>query len=186
MTNILIAGCGALGSRIAYEIASPQIRLALLDFDVVAENNVTNGTSAFTRDCLGQPKTAALAALLFRRYRFAVDEMMNVRLTEENAHQVMRFDLVLDCFDNMPARRLLARHPNVLHIGVSTGDTGGAWWNGDYNLSADVNGPPVCTNALGRNLLRSTAALACAVIDEYLVLGQQKSAATNSWLRVMR
>jgi hypothetical protein len=156
--KILVAGCGALGSQIAYNLAAPNLALTLLDFDTVGENNVLTGTSVFDRDCLGVLKTEALAALVYRRYR-VVCNLWTARLTTENAHRLSEYDVVIDGFDNAEARQLTGTHPNVLHVGVSAGDSGGAWWNAAYPMPAAVVGEnPVCTNALGRRLIYSTAA----------------------------
>ena len=182
--SILVAGCGALGSRIAMEIAAPGVRLTLLDFDTVNENNVTNGTSAFNREALGARKTEALASMSYRRYRQPA-QVWNATLNESNAHRLLDFDLVVDAFDNVTARQLTTIAANVLHVGVSAGDSGGCWWNEQYPMPTEVSGPPVCTNALGRTLLRVTATLAATCVEEWMRFGSQRTVVTTTYLRIM-
>ena len=111
---IAIVGCGALGSRIALELAGQE--LVLWDDDRVGEENV--GVSAYSLHHAGRFKTVVLSELCARRGIRA--EYVTETLGGGNAGRLSEMALILDCLDNAPSRALLVGLPApTLHVGVS-------------------------------------------------------------------
>jgi len=119
-TSVLCIGAGGLGSPIAMYLAAAGIgRLGIVDFDLVDLSNLQRQILHGTRD-VGQPKTESAKAAI-QRINPHVDVVLhNLRLTSQNALEVMQpYDIVVDGTDNFPARYLtndacvLLGKPNV-------------------------------------------------------------------------
>nr|XP_045585447.1 adenylyltransferase and sulfurtransferase MOCS3-like [Procambarus clarkii]XP_045585449.1 adenylyltransferase and sulfurtransferase MOCS3-like [Procambarus clarkii]XP_045585450.1 adenylyltransferase and sulfurtransferase MOCS3-like [Procambarus clarkii] len=106
--SALIVGCGGLGCPAAIYMAAAGVgRIGLLDYDVVEVSNLHRQIS-HTERRVGISKAVSLA--------FAVKELnghvevipYNIALTSDTAIQVIsKYDLVLDCTDNVATRYLL-------------------------------------------------------------------------------
>lgn len=181
--KIAMAGCGALGSRIAFEIAQPGLEFLLIDDDIIEPHNVETGTTIYSRQHIGVTKVTALGDILYRR-------ACTPAWAEGRALTAARLawfdgcDLVIVTFDNAASRRLCCSLPlPTLQVGVSEVGTGAAMWSQDYTPPA-VTHPrgaepnPVCTAHLGRHLIRFTAAVAAGLIEAFLATGDQRSVLT--------
>jgi hypothetical protein len=180
MENIILLGAGALGARIALEIATPGKSMRVFDFDRVDDTNVASGATIYTSQHIGAPKATVLASLLYRRagiQAWGNDQRVTADLVE-NYDYFHGAELVLDCFDNREARGLtFAIEAPVLHVAVSGAGTGVIAWNEYYHLpDADPGANPVCTHQLGRRLLVFTSAVASQVALEFLETGRQRNA----------
>jgi len=175
--NILLCGCGALGSQIAMHLARPDREFVLVDDDKVEQSNIA--TSAYYDIHVGRPKVFPLANMLWHKNRCR-GTAMNVTFNHNNFRRIMNMVdssawLIIDTFDNVDARIVTQNlyetrsSFHLLHAGVSADRTGEIIWNRDYVLP-QVGVPrgqnPVCTHELGAPILRITAAL-CANIVEY-------------------
>ena len=58
--KIIIAGCGALGSHIAMQIAQEDMEFVLIDNDRVEAHNVLTGTTPFALQHVGKKKVDVL------------------------------------------------------------------------------------------------------------------------------
>lgn len=182
--KIAIAGCGALGSRLAFEIAHPDHEYLLIDDDTVEAHNVGTGTSIYSRQHIGAGKATVLAELIYRRAQ-ALSVIETRTLTANRTHCLEECDLVVVTFDNADARNLCYNHfaGPLVQVGVSQANTGQVTWRADYTplpaLHRRGEEPnPVCTAHLGRHLIRFTAAVAAGLIEEFLSTGRQTSVLT--------
>ncbi len=178
MTNIILCGCGALGSNIAMGIARERHNMALYDDDKIEDINVVTGTTIYSSEHVGQYKSRILARILARKFRMAVFPSIT---TVKKPLSILRpeADLVIDCFDNIEARgwTILSDVP-VVHVSIGEQGLGAIEWEDVFKLpikgyQRDEN--PVCTNELGRDLILFTSTVASIIINKYLSNGEKKS-----------
>ena len=172
--KILIAGCGALGSRIAIGLSVFPVELLLVDDDVVKLENV--GTSAYTEEYIGMPKTTALATMMWLEHKAAA---VAWHRTVDRLLVLADGGLIVDTFDNYESR-ILTRSPDTLHVGVNADRSGAVEWDENYSIPAGGTWiprgeNPVCTHELGKNILRYTAFAAVSEIREYLLAGVRRT-----------
>lgn len=108
--SVLIAGVGGLGSPLAMYLAAAGVgRLTIVDLDRVALTNL-NRQILHWEDDLGELKTESARAKLVRLNSEIVVDARAVKLTEENAEDLLRgHDLALDALDNHASRKVLNR-----------------------------------------------------------------------------
>ncbi len=200
MQDIVLAGCGAVGSRLALELAAPGLSFLLIDDDRVDGNNVRTGSTIFWSQHIGVYKVWALGEMLARRFG-CVSHAFNETLTRSKVQQFGLFRgarVIVDGFDNVEARQMLVdlqalpeygqAIPPVVHVGVSPHGTGLVAWGDKYELPEEapargVN--PVCTHALGRDIITWTSTVAAIIIRQYLETGRQRSVITTKGLSVI-
>lgn len=160
ISKIAVLGCGALGSRIALELADKDLWLELYDRDKVAADNI--GPSAFSRFDIGKSKAFALAGYVGGRNGNAL-----ARTVDVTKAKLAPADLVIDCLDNAEARNYMMRRVElpIVHVGVNWGVGEVVWGKQLYFAEA---GAPVCTHELGRGIIGLTAAVASVAIQTYL------------------
>lgn len=192
MTNIkliIIAGCGALGSRIAIDIARPEIDMILIDYDRVKEENIV--TSAYTQQHIGMMKTSALGAMLYHKskvesfeYRKTFNfDVRNIHwskmMSQLSINPILDQSQVLfiDAFDNIQARffTTIWNKSNTLHASVGLHNLGAIEWNEVYKLPTSDPDKDICTNMAGRNIIVLTAASAIVSINRFLDTDEKKS-----------
>ncbi len=106
--RVLLIGAGGLGSPAALYLAAAGIgTLGVVEFDRVDTTNlqrqIAHGTST-----VGEPKLQSLTDRLRDLNPFVVVEPYPVRLTSDNALEIVRsFDVVIDGSDNFPTRYLV-------------------------------------------------------------------------------
>jgi hypothetical protein len=171
--NILILGCGAIGSRLAIELYGNS--LYLLDNDRVGAENIP--TSAYQNHQVGQTKVMALSELCY----FRGIEATAFHLTFGENHRfpiIPELDVIVDCFDNTVARALSTRvyggeqlggGRHLVHAGVSADRLGCVGYDGYFPMpvSEDDTENPVCTHLLGQPILSMTALVAADIIRRW-------------------
>jgi hypothetical protein len=183
--NVLIAGCGALGSGVAHALARPNVHLFLLDDDVVEENNVF--VSQYSNKHLAMSKADALAQIASDRGA----EVTPLKITLVSPEQLknLDIDLVVDCFDNPQARNITGKtEMDTLHVGVGKEGNGVVLWDDNYpmppityNRGEEPN--PICTNQLGATLLRRTSLRASEVINHWISTGEKINDLTHGGIK---
>ncbi len=164
--NILILGCGALGSRIAVELNGH--RLYLLDMDRVGNENIP--TSAYFMDQVGQTKVAALSELCYRRgiWTYTMHKEFDQHFLMPRSEPGP--DLIVCTFDTATARRTAAAKyegwVQVLHAGVSSDRVGCVGVGDGYPMPSgeEDSDNVVCTHLLGLPILSMTALVAAQYI----------------------
>jgi hypothetical protein len=187
MINIILFGCGAIGSQLALHLASEDITFHLIDDDRVGEDNIM--TSAFLRGQIGAPKVMALGSLLYRKNK-CISFLYNITLTDSGYHNIVSDNhLALDCFDNAEARLITCKHLiPTLHIGVSRDGTGSITWDVHYKPfdGAPRGDDTFCTHLAGRDILRLTSCIAAHVVENYLETGIKESLTITKRLTILR
>jgi hypothetical protein len=192
--RIVIAGCGAVGSQVAWHIARRDHEFLLIDDDRIAEHNVTTGTTMYSLQHVGVQKAVALGELLWRRCGCRVEPHAR---TLETSRPIVRWkpELVIDGFDNSTARAITT-HLHVervrvptLHVGVSGARTGEITWDERYEVPpvtfqrGDVEAP--CTHELGRQILRFTASVAAGVVEHWIATGEKRDLVVTERMAVL-
>lgn len=106
--TVAVCGLGGLGSHIAASLARAGIgKLILLDFDRVDVTNLHR--QLYKASQVGRNKTEALAENLKEMAPYIALETHTVRVTEENAAQLLReADIVCEAFDRPETKAMLA------------------------------------------------------------------------------
>jgi adenylyltransferase/sulfurtransferase len=106
--RVALVGAGGLGSPLGLYLAAAGVgTLGLIDFDDVDLTNLQRQVLYGTGD-IGRPKTEAAAARLTDVNPHVVIEQHRVRLTSENALDILRpYDVIVDGTDNFPTRYLV-------------------------------------------------------------------------------
>jgi molybdopterin-synthase adenylyltransferase len=101
-----IIGCGAIGSKLAVELAKIGVpKITLYDDDIVENHNLSN--QAFSISHLGQNKAVA-TSMLIKAVCDVEIEINQSRVTEDNVSELRGF--VFLCVDSMPTRRMLVNN----------------------------------------------------------------------------
>lgn len=119
-SSVLLVGTGGLGSPLALYLVSAGVgRIGLVDFDVVETTNLQRQVLYTTQD-VGRPKLQAAKERLTAINPFVTIETHEVRLSAENALEILKnYDVIADGTDNFPTRYLvndacvLLKKPNV-------------------------------------------------------------------------
>jgi hypothetical protein len=181
-----IAGCGALGSHIAQFIATPEMKLALFDFDTVNEQNVLTGTSVYSKNHVGMNKARVLSGLLYTRLGSIATPVIR---EVTNASAFRDCSLLIDTFDNIEARfHTCGLGIPTLHVGVSPQMIGAIEWDETYNLPEGTGQEPniICTHQVGRDLILLTSVAASTIIRGFLENGIRLSVVVNNKLEIIR
>lgn len=106
--RVLIVGAGGLGSPVALYLAAAGVgHIALLDPDTVSLSNLQRQIIHGTPD-LGRPKAVSAAESMTHINPLVTIEPIIDRLTPDNARDIIgRYDLVIDCTDNLDTRLLI-------------------------------------------------------------------------------
>ncbi len=108
--KVLLVGVGGLGSAVSLYLTAAGIgRLGLIDDDVVSESNLQRQV-LYTEAEIGLPKVECAAKRLHALNRYVHIDVYPMRLTEENAADLMaRYDIVADGSDNFETRHLISK-----------------------------------------------------------------------------
>lgn len=106
--RVLVIGSGGLGSPVLYYLAAAGVgKLGVVDCDTVDLSNLNRQILHNTGD-LGKPKTASAYEKLSRLNPDISICTTNVRLTAENAAELISdYQVVVDATDNFPTRYIL-------------------------------------------------------------------------------
>ena len=107
-TNVVVVGCGGLGSAVAVYLAASGIgTINLVDFDVVDISNLHRQVFYTTAD-VGKPKGEILAKHINSISPFVKISHSNKAVTKENVFKfIASADFILDCTDSLPVKYLL-------------------------------------------------------------------------------
>ena len=134
--NIAICGLGAIGSRVALELARiAQPNYILIDDDRVEAKNIAN--QAYLLRHVRSLKVAAIAHMISEISPSSHVNMIEKRLTHLNARKFLSgADLVVDAFDNAESRIAVSRYSTArcLHVGMNVGYGGIRWDDENYTV----------------------------------------------------
>jgi molybdopterin-synthase adenylyltransferase len=108
-SRVLVIGAGGLGAPLLSYLAAAGIgTLGIVDDDRVSLSNLQRQV-IFDTDLVGSPKVAAAAARIGKINPHVTVEAHEVRLTEDNARELIaRYDIIADGSDNFDTRYLVA------------------------------------------------------------------------------
>ncbi len=106
--KVLVVGTGGLGAPLLQYLTAAGVgTIGLVDFDVVEASNLQRQV-LFGMEDVGKPKVEAAAARLKSLNPHITVKQYNVRLTSENALDIIKeYDIVADGTDNFPTRYLV-------------------------------------------------------------------------------
>lgn len=106
--SVLIVGCGGLGCPASIYLAAAGVgRLGLIDYDAVELNNL-HRQILHTEEKVGVSKAVSVASSVKALNNHVEIIPYEIALTSDKALQVIdKYDLVLDCTDNVATRYLL-------------------------------------------------------------------------------
>jgi molybdopterin-synthase adenylyltransferase len=178
---ITICGAGALGANLAETLARMGLRrLRAIDRDRVAAHNLS--TQPWTQQDVGAAKARVLAAALSRAVAARLDAQQ-IELAPHNARRLLQGSaVVVDAFDNIPARAAVAEAAAALsipclHVALGLGgDYACGLWGDSYQLPPE---PPTmladpCDYPLTRPLALLAAASAAEVLVTFLLSGERR------------
>jgi len=107
--RVLVVGAGGLGAPVLLYLAAAGVgTLGVIDDDVVSLSNLQRQVIHATPD-LGMPKVGSAAAVIHRLNPHVAVEQHPVRLTAQNALDLLgRYDLIADGSDNFATRYLVS------------------------------------------------------------------------------
>lgn len=179
--NVALAGCGALGSWIAWLLAgNPSVgHISLFDDDRIEDDNLA--TTVYMEHQIGAQKATALAEMLCRKGHVQVTPVTRTVETFAQIHVSMPGRepfLVIDTFDNRESR-MCTGHPgwrDTVHAGLSVERTGSVVWHQMWRPppAEFVRGEnPICTHHLGAQIIQLTAVQAVRVARRFLQTGER-------------
>lgn len=177
---ITLCGAGALGANLAETLARMGLRrLRVVDRDRIEAHNLS--TQPWQQQDVGTPKARMLANMLYRAVGARV-EAQHVELTPANAAQLLQgSSIVVDAFDNRPARQAVIDATGTLgipclHIALGgMGDYGCGLWDGAYTLDGGEQGYDGCDYPLTRPLALLVVAAAAEVLVSHLLNGNRRN-----------
>lgn len=107
MKNIILIGCGGIGSPLAeLLIRGGFLNLTLIDFDEIEESNLNR--QIYFEENLGEKKCLALKNYLIKINKKAKIKIFNKKLTKTNISKICKkSDLIIDATDNLEIRRVI-------------------------------------------------------------------------------
>lgn len=157
-----VVGCGGLGGYVINALARFGVgSLTLIDGDSFSESNLNRQLFA-TAGSLGKNKATACAEMLSESGLHTGATARPVMLSPENADLLIAgHDIVMDCLDNIPIRRLLSESCERLDIPLVHGAISGLYGQAACIFPGDrlfdkiypsddavIFGSPVCTPQL--------------------------------------
>lgn len=175
--RVAVCGAGALGANLTESLARQGFAtLRVIDRDRIEERNLS--TQPYYAADVGAFKAKILANSLYRALGVGVEARVE-ELTEANAARLLGdAALVVDTFDNSPARGAVKRFCDGagvagLHAGLATG-YGEVIWNEGYIVPSPSR-DDVCDYPLARNLVMMTVAVACESIIRFAAAGERRN-----------
>ena len=103
MKEITIVGLGAIGTKTVTLLADKNIKLKLIDRDIIEEKNLQR-QQLFTKENLGKEKATVAKEKLSKFNKNITAHVVNINSTNIS---IIKSDLILDCTDNLKTRFLI-------------------------------------------------------------------------------
>lgn len=181
LVPIVFAGCGAIGSNLADNMARQGFKnMYTIDMDRVEDHN--KGTQLWDRLDVGKLKTACLKTKIYNSTGTVVTQDFNKKLTEDNIGKVFKKfekEIIIDSFDNTEGRSLLHNYChdfglNCLHVGLFK-DYAEVIWNDYYTVPGEAKGMDICEYPLARNIILLAVAVASETVIKFVDSGVKKN-----------
>ena len=170
--KITVCGAGALGSNLIDTLVRQGFpTINVIDKDRVETHNI--GTQVWTLRDIGMMKTAALKTKVFQATEQEIG-VVDKELTTANVKKLLQdATLVVDCFDNHAARKIVQDYCrsakiNLLHTGLFA-DYGEVMWDERYKVPNDPGEGDICDYPLARNIIMLTVITAAEEILDFFL-----------------
>lgn len=178
--RLVVCGVGAIGSNLIENLCRQGFdNFRAIDFDRIEDHNLNN--QAFIEKDVGSYKSQIMEDRVLDINRGDVDAVWK-RLDKDNIKKYLTgADLVVDCFDNVPSRKLVSDYCKknkvpCLHLGVLT-DFGEAIWEEKYSIEEPKEKPvDACDYPLARNIVMMVVILGSEIILDYFLNNKKRSA----------
>jgi hypothetical protein len=198
--KILIAGCGAIGSNLAHNLAHDikDIKMYVLDRDKVEARNVQAGTQFYFRNQVGMEKSKALQINVYQSsgWRIAsitheiLDEVSNwdiicKYLGVNNKH--LKDILIIDCLDNAKSRNTVSKftsgNMHCLHVAFSPQFTYDIRWAAKDVVFDNTNkNIDICAMPGARSFIQYVSGVAGQVVHEFISTGKKNNFFGNRFI----
>jgi molybdopterin-synthase adenylyltransferase len=186
MKTVVVVGVGALGSQLVPLLRNIETSVTVVDFDRVEARNTQS--QFHSKPSIGKLKVQGLQQTMQFLFGWKIGANP-VKLVADNVVQLLGgADLVIDCLDNAPSRRIVQTFVRGAKIACLHGavDADGAFGRVVWDLDAqgrplfviDEGGPvgaPTCENGEHLPFLSIVASYLAHSVKEYLRKGAQLS-----------
>lgn len=178
MKNITIVGVGALGSHLVPLLRNLDATVKVIDFDRVETKNTMSQFHA--KSSIGKSKVQAIQATM--QFMWSVKlKITPHKLTADNQEQLLgESDLLIDCLDNGPSRRLVQDYAKqnkipCLHGALAAdGSFGRIVWTEFFTIDeAPGVGTPTCENGEHLAFISTVASYLAQVTNTFLSTGNK-------------
>lgn len=179
METIVVIGLGALGSHFVKASRNFKVAWKLVDFDRVEQKNTL--AQEHSRMSLRENKAQALKKALFGLHGLQVEAVPH-KLTKENAKALLGgATLVVDCTDNIDARRVIQEYVEAnsipcVHGSLSAeGNFGRIMWTEFFQADAEgATGQATCEDGEQLPFFFLMGALLAEEVQKYLKGGTKR------------
>lgn len=169
--DITICGIGAIGSNLIDNMIRQGFKsITAIDKDRIELHNTH--TQIWTTRDVGQ-----LKANIMRNHAFMVsNEAILTHSKELTTSNITKYlsqtDIVIDSFDNIPSRKLVAdfcktKNLVCLHIGLAK-DYAEVIWDDKYRIPDETDTMDVCEYPLARNIILLAISVATEILIKYV------------------
>ncbi len=197
MKNIYIFGLGALGSNILVQLIKkyPDYEFIGIDYDIVEERNIN--TQVYFLSHINLPKVHAIKAVLASKLKQFKYTAIQLKLQKEEDFSTIwdkkkldKDDVILDCFDNVKARKLIMTipHNNILHAGFSPEYTAEVLWDKRYDVPGEVDPTKgdICTMVNAVSFIQNVTALVAYTVSEFCDTGVKNNYIISNNIKVVK
>lgn len=174
MKKVVIVGVGALGSHVAQFLRN-EAELTVIDFDRVEQKNVLS--QFHSKVSVGKNKATSMREAFNFLYGVKLEAIPH-KLTCDNIELLDATDLILDCLDNAPSRRLVQFGTGaipVLHGALAAdGAFGRVGWDETFTIDEGVEGAPTCEGGEFLPFIALVSAFMAKAAQEYLKTGKKQ------------
>jgi molybdopterin/thiamine biosynthesis adenylyltransferase len=175
--HITIVGVGALGSHLVQFLRGLDASLTLIDFDRVEQKNTASQFHG--KPHVGKLKVEAIKQSMSLLWGSKLDTISN-KLTKDNAEQLLRGKLVVDCLDNGESRRIIQERVRAtgracLHGALAAdGAFGRVVWDEDFVIDDEAGlGAATCEDGRHLPFIATVSSLMARAVQEYLATGKK-------------
>jgi len=177
---IVIIGAGALGSHVALLLRNSELKIRVIDFDRVEQKNTL--AQFHTKMGLRKNKAVALAQSLQGMFGVKIEAIPH-KLDVDNALNIVGSPaLLIDCTDNIKARKLIATYADTqgipcLHGSLSgDGQFGQIIWSEMFTADAEgADGEATCEDGEALPFFCMVAAFIAIEAMRFLDTGKNQS-----------
>jgi molybdopterin-synthase adenylyltransferase len=177
MKTVTIVGVGALGSHVVPLLRSVGATLRVIDFDRVETRNTLSQFHA--KSAVGKSKVLAAQQLMQFLWATKIETIPH-KLVADNARELLgKSDLVLDCLDNGPARRVVqgfVRQEKIpcLHGGLAAdGAFARVIWDDDFTIDEASEGAATCEDGEHLPFISLVSSYLAYAAQRFLVKGER-------------